>query len=56
MLKVDETLRELERTWEAGSLPGRQQAELNAALRELWQDLQRQPTVRAPVRLRVIRG
>jgi hypothetical protein len=48
-------LRELERAWEAGSLPGRQTAEFNAALRELWQLQQQQPTARAPARLRLVR-
>src|SRR5262249_25059439 len=41
-------LRELERAWEAGSLPGRQTAERNAALRELLWPLQQQPTTRSP--------
>lgn len=54
-VKVDEILRELDELWEAGSLPGRQQAELNAVLRALWQALQQQPPAPAPVRLRVVR-
>jgi len=35
MVDVIAILHELERAWEAGSLPGRQSAELNSALREL---------------------
>ena len=31
MIRIDEVMRELERTWEAGSLPGRQDAEPAAA-------------------------
>ena len=55
-MQVDEIQRELEELWQAGSLPGRQAAEFNAVLRELWQELQRQQAVREPVRLRVIRS
>jgi hypothetical protein len=43
MLKVDETLRKLERAWEAGGLPGRQNCEHDAAWRQLWRELQRPP-------------
>jgi hypothetical protein len=46
-MKIDEVLYELERAWEAGSLPGRQVAEFNAALRELWRLVQQeQPAAR----------
>jgi len=55
-VKVDELLRELETQWEAGSLPGRQAAELNAVWRSLWQIVQRQPGTRVPTRLRVVRS
>jgi hypothetical protein len=47
-------LYELERVWE-GSLPGRQAAEFNAALRALWRDLRRQQAAREPARLRLVR-
>jgi hypothetical protein len=41
-------LRGLERAWEAGRFAaGRQAAEFNAALRALWQTVQRQPITRA---------
>jgi hypothetical protein len=44
-LQVAEVMRELERAWEAGSLPGRQAADHNAAQRELHRllDRERQP-------------
>jgi hypothetical protein len=45
-MKIDEVLYELERVWEAGSLPGRQAAEFNAALRALWRDLAQEPPAR----------
>jgi hypothetical protein len=54
MKTADEFIHTLERTWEAGSLPGRQAAEFNAALRELWRLLQQQPTARAPAHLRLV--
>ena len=47
-MKIDEVMRELERAREAGSLPGRQSCEHNAALRELWRLLQQQPAARVP--------
>jgi hypothetical protein len=48
-MQIDQVLYELERAWEAGSLPGRQAAEFNAALRALWQGVrQQQPTTRVP--------
>jgi hypothetical protein len=53
MLKVDETC-ELERTWEAGSLPGRQTAEFNAALRELHRLLDRDGRARERQPLRLV--
>ena len=43
MKRIDEILYELERTWEAGSLPGRQACEFNAALRELHRLQQQEP-------------
>jgi hypothetical protein len=48
-------LRELERVWEAGSLPGRQAAEFNAALRSLQQLLEQQSATHAPAHLRLVR-
>jgi hypothetical protein len=51
---IDAIVRELERAWEAASLPGRQVAEFNAALRELWRLVQQQPAAHEPLRLRVI--
>ena len=48
-METTKILRELERVWEAGGLPGRQAAEQNAALCELWRLLQ--PTARAPAHL-----
>jgi hypothetical protein len=53
-MDVGTILRELERAWEAGSLPGRQRAEFNAALRELWRLLEQQPAARAPAHLRLV--
>ena len=53
-MEIDEILRELESAWEAGSLPGRQMAEFNAAWRGMWQALQQRPATRAPVRLRPV--
>jgi hypothetical protein len=47
-------LRELERIWEAGTLPGRQTAEQNEAWRQLWQILQEPTTARAPAHLRLV--
>jgi hypothetical protein len=42
-MDVIEFIRGLERVWEAGSLPGRQNCEHNAAWRQLWRELQRPP-------------
>jgi hypothetical protein len=55
-MDVTKILRELERAWEAGSLPGRQTAEHNAALRGLWQllQIQQQPAAGAPAHLRLV--
>jgi hypothetical protein len=52
MIQADVILRELERAWEAGSLPGKQSCEQNAALRELRRQLDRiRPRERQPLRL-----
>jgi hypothetical protein len=53
-MTIDVIMRALERAWEAGSLPGRQSCEHNAALRELWRLLQQQPAARAPAHLRLV--
>jgi hypothetical protein len=45
-MEVVTIMRELERIWEAGSLPGRQAAEFNAALRQLRRDLAQEPPAR----------
>ena len=56
-MDVTTILNELERAWEAGSLPGRQAAEPNAAWRQLWANLQRPPPGDAAVfLLRLIRS
>jgi hypothetical protein len=54
MVDVAVILHELERVWEAGSLPGKQSCEHNAALRELWRELQQQPITPAPAHLRLV--
>jgi hypothetical protein len=51
-MDVAKILYELERAWEAGSLPGRQSCEHNAALREFHRLLDRiRPRERQPLRL-----
>jgi hypothetical protein len=55
MIRIDETLREMERVWEVGSLPGRQSCEQNEAWRQLWQSLQEPTAARAPAHLGVVR-
>jgi hypothetical protein len=55
-MKTDEILLALERCWEAGSLPGRQAAEGDSVLRELWRLVQIQQQTTAPARLRLVRA
>jgi hypothetical protein len=43
MMDVAKILYELDRAWEAGSLPGKQSCERSAAWRQLWANLQRPP-------------
>jgi hypothetical protein len=54
VLKVVEIMRALERAWEAGSLPGKQCCEFNAALRALQQLLEQQSATHAPAHLRLV--
>jgi hypothetical protein len=53
-MQIDELMRALERA-QAHAYPGREAAERDHVLRELWHLLQQQPTARAPARLRLVR-
>jgi hypothetical protein len=54
MMDVDKILHELARAWEVGSLPGRQAAEFNAAMRQLHRLLMPRAPARERPRLRVV--